>query len=192
MHDWLWSVVGILARETERQLRAGNLPVPSDSPAFLAILGLHVPTGLVCVLAGAAAMLSPKRPGRHPRFGTVYFWSLGALFATTCALSSIRWHPSLFTLGSLSMAAAVLGFEARRRRWADWLRLHVVGMGLSYVLLLTAFYVDNGPSLPFWRHLPAVAYWVVPSAIGVPLIIRSLRSWQTKLLAELHNPSGIR
>ena len=26
-------------------------------------------------------------------------------------------------------------------------------MGLSYILLLTAFYVDNGKSLPLWKDL---------------------------------------
>ena len=27
-------------------------------------------------------------------------------------------------------------------------------MGASYILLLTAFYVDNGKNLPLWRELP--------------------------------------
>jgi hypothetical protein len=43
-------------------------------------------------------------------------------------------------------------------------------MGLSYVLLLTAFYVDNGKSLPLWRELPSIAYWP-PAAFGLPLIV---------------------
>jgi len=47
-------------------------------------------------------------------------------------------------------------------------------MGASYVLLLTAFYVDNGKSLPLWRELPPIAYWLLPAAIGLPLIIRAL------------------
>jgi hypothetical protein len=40
--------------------------------------------------------------------------------------------------------------------------VHVNAMGLSYVLLLTAFYVDNGKNLPLWRRLPPIAYWVIP------------------------------
>jgi hypothetical protein len=43
-------------------------------------------------------------------------------------------------------------------------------MGASYILMLTAFYVDNGKNLPVWRALPALAYWIVPGAIGLPLI----------------------
>lgn len=47
-------------------------------------------------------------------------------------------------------------------------------MGLSYILLLTAFYVDNGKSLPLWKYLPTIAYWLLPSAIGLPLIVTAL------------------
>ena len=51
---------------------------------------------------------------------------------------------------------------------------HIVGMGASYIALLTAFYVDNGKNLPIWKDLPHVAYWTLPSAVGVPLILRAL------------------
>jgi hypothetical protein len=47
-------------------------------------------------------------------------------------------------------------------------------MGASYVLLLIAFYVDNGHSLPLWKELPPIAYWLLPAAIGIPLIVRAL------------------
>jgi len=47
-------------------------------------------------------------------------------------------------------------------------------MGLSFALLLTAFYVDNGPNLPLWRELPSITYWLLPSVVGLPLIIRAL------------------
>lgn len=45
---------------------------------------------------------------------------------------------------------------------------------MSYVLLLTAFYVDNGKNLPLWRDLPPIAYWLIPAAIGIPLIAHAL------------------
>jgi hypothetical protein len=47
-------------------------------------------------------------------------------------------------------------------------------MGLSYIAMLTAFYVDNGKNLPVWRDLPHVTYWVLPSAVGIPLIAWAL------------------
>jgi hypothetical protein len=35
-------------------------------------------------------------------------------------------------------------------------------------------YVDNGKSLPLWKELPPTAYWLLPAAIGIPLIGRAL------------------
>jgi hypothetical protein len=70
--------------------------------------------------------------------------------------------------------AAFVGRTAMQRRWPAWIRLHITGMGLSYVLLLTAFYVDNGKSLPFWKDLPPIAYWLLPAAVGIPLIVYAL------------------
>jgi hypothetical protein len=40
--------------------------------------------------------------------------------------------------------------------------------------LLTAFYVDNGKSLPLWRDLPSITYWLLPAAVGLPLILYAL------------------
>ena len=47
-------------------------------------------------------------------------------------------------------------------------------MGTAYVAMLTAFYVDNGPHLPLWDRLPTLAFWLLPSAIGAPIIIRAI------------------
>src|SRR5688572_25764445 len=118
-----------------------GIPIPSTNPIFLAVVGVHVFLGLVCVVAGAVAMLSPKRSGRHPTFGTIYYWNLVAVFITATGLSVVRWAEDyhLFILGVLALAAATLGRTARRRRWSGWVRLHVTGMGMSYILLLTAF-----------------------------------------------------
>jgi hypothetical protein len=80
----------------------------------------------------------------------------------------------LFILGALSFVAAYLGRQARRQRWRNWARLHIAGMGTSYVLLLTAFYVDNGKQLPIWKDLPHIAYWLLPIGIGIPLIVGAL------------------
>lgn len=57
---------------------------------------------------------------------------------------------------------------------AGWLRIHIAGMGLPYILLLTASYVDNGPFLPLWRSLPVLAYWLGPSIVGLPILMRAL------------------
>lgn len=48
-------------------------------------------------------------------------------------------------------------------------------MSLSYVVLFTAFYVDNGPHLPLVSRLPTIVFWIMPSLIGLPLVTRAVR-----------------
>ena len=153
-----------------------GIEIPSTNPAFLTVVGIHILLGLAGVVTGAIAMLSEKRAGRHPRNGTIYFWCLAGVFLTAASLAAVRWAQDyhLFTLGALSFAAAYFGRQARRRRRHHWVRLHIAGMGSSYVLLLIAFYVDNGKSLPLWKELPPAAYWALPAAVGIPLIVRAL------------------
>ena len=153
-----------------------GIEIPFADPAFLAVIGIHILLGLTCTVTGVVAMLSKKREGCHPRYGTIYYWCLTGVFLTATGLAAVRWAEDyhLFILGALSFAAAYLGRQARRRGWRNWARLHITGMGASYILLLTAFYVDNGKSLPLWKELPTVAYWLLPAAIAIPLIVRTL------------------
>jgi hypothetical protein len=156
------------------------------SPLFTLLLLVHVPAGLTGVVTGAGAMLSPKAPGRHPRYGGVYLPSLAVVFATATGMAALRWHEDayLFVLGTLSFSLGAVGYAARRFAWPGWRTPHIAGMGLSYVVLLTAFYVDNGPRLPVWDRLPSVALWVGPSAIGLPLLLRALRR-HTRVVDDL-------
>ena len=151
-----------------------GIPIPSSSPVFLAAVGFHVLAGLTCVATGAVAMLSRKGRGRHSNFGTIYCWGLVAVFLSSAGLAITRWAADypLFILGSLAMASAWFGRTVMRRRWP--VRLHIAGMGCSYIVLLTAFYVDNGKNLPLWRLLPPLAYWLLPSTIGLPIIAHAL------------------
>jgi len=161
---------------SQAPITIGGIPLPSDEPLFLAVLAVHVTAGLTCVITAGIAMLSEKSPGRHPRFGTFYYRALGLVFITMAALSAMRWAQDyhLFILGALSVAAAFVGRRMAPSRSTGRVRLHVTAMGLSYVLLVTAFYVDNGKNLPLRRSLPPVAYWLIPVATGVPLIIHVL------------------
>jgi hypothetical protein len=153
-----------------------GIEIPSTSLVFLTMVGLHILIACVCVVSGVVAMLSPKRVGRHPTFGAIYFWSLSLVFLSAAGLSVMRWKEDyhLFILGMLACSSAVLARQAVRWRGPYWARMHITGMGLSYVLLLTAFYVDNGKSLPLWKELPSLAYWILPAAVGLPLIVRAL------------------
>lgn len=153
-----------------------GIVIPSVSPVFLSIVALHIAIALVAVLAGLAAMMSPKAAGRHPRYGRLYFWSLFGVFVSASVLSFMRWAENypLFIIGLCAFVLALMARTAVRARWPAWPRVHLIGMGSSYTLLLIAFYVDNGKNLPLWRDLPPASYWVIPAAIGIPLIIRAL------------------
>lgn len=152
-----------------RPIEIDGLPLPSDAPWFLALIAVHVAAGLTCVVAGAVAILSRKAQGRHPTAGTTYIWALGVVAATMAVVSAFRWAEDarLFALGIGSLLSALLGRHARRR---GRLGPHASGMTASYILLLTAFYVDNGPNLPLWRLLPHLTFWILPSAVGLPLL----------------------
>jgi hypothetical protein len=106
----------------------------------------------------------------------VYFWPLAVVFVTSTGMSVLNWSGDayLLVLGTLAFASARLGRTARRRRWPGWTTADIVGMSASYVVLLTAFYVENGPRLPLWKELPPIAFWIGPTFIGAPIIARAL------------------
>jgi hypothetical protein len=149
--------------------------VGSTTPAFLAVLAVHVIAGLAAVIAGAIAALTRKGTPRHIQAGRWYYRAITAVFATAAALAAMRWAQDwyLFLLGAVAFAAATAGYLHRRRhRPGD--TGHIAGMGIAYTAMLTAFYVDNGPHLPLWDRLPALAFWLLPAAIAAPLITRAI------------------
>jgi hypothetical protein len=161
----------------------GGIPIPSRDPWFLATVAVHVVGGVVAVVAGAIAMLSVKRQGRHPAAGTVYFRSLVVVSLTMALLAGARWPQDnqLAALGLLAIVSATVGRAARRGRWHRWVSVHIIGMGASYIATLTAFYVDNGPHLPLWHRLPTIAFWLLPALIGAPIILMALRGHLTNV-----------
>ncbi|HKV71271.1 MAG TPA: hypothetical protein VJN62_08485 [Gemmatimonadales bacterium] len=161
---------------TQAPITVAGIPLPSSSLLFLSVLACHVTAGLAAAGTGLVAMLTAKAPGRHPTAGIWYYRSLVAVFCTMAVLSALRWSQDyhLFILGGLALAAAVVGRRAAPSRPGARVRVHVTGMGLSYVFLLTAFYVDNGPNLPLWRLLPRAGFWLLPILVGAPVIGRVL------------------
>lgn len=153
-----------------------GIVIPSTSPVFLGLVAAHVLFALAAVICGAAAMFSRKGPGRHPLFGTIYYWSLATTFGFSLILTGVRWSEDypLAILGALASAAATLGRAAGRGRWSAWIPFHVGGMAASYILMITAFYVNNGKNLPLWRAWPPIAYWFVPAAVGAPVALWSI------------------
>jgi hypothetical protein len=166
----------LLLQLTVLLLAGGGIELPTTLDAFSIALTCHITAGLTAVTAGVIAATAPKRPGRHPRFGLVYYWAITGVSTTALTMAVLRWpHDThLATIGTIAVAAATLGYRARRRRRRGWRRWHILGMGISYSALLTGFYVDNGPNLPVWDRLPPVSFWFLPSLIGLPIILRTL------------------
>jgi hypothetical protein len=127
-------------------------------------------------------------PLHWPFFGPDWYYrAITVVFATATALAAMRWRQDyyLFLIGAVAFTAATIGYQHRRRhRPGD--TGHIAGMGIAYVAMLTAFYVDNGPHLPLWDRLPAFTFWLLPTVIGAPIITRAViraRAHQARLPA---------
>lgn len=142
------------------------------------LISMHIPAGVTAVIAGVIAMFAPKGRWLHRRAGLVYLVAILVLVTTAAGLVGTRGlqFAHLLLLGFLAAGLAWWGYQSRRSRQ----KYHILGMGTSYVVMLTAFYVDNGPKLPFWNQFPDLAFWILPSLIGLPLVARALarRGWR--------------
>jgi uncharacterized membrane protein len=155
-----------------------GVPVPSGDPVFLSMVVVHIVIAIFSVLTGLVAMLASKGSLTHSRFGRIYFGLMCSSFVTVVILSVMRWPHNihLLTIGTVAFGCAyfgrkkVLRLEAKRFQGHTWL------MGMSYILLLTGFYVDNGKNLPLWALLPQWSFYVIPAAVGVPIILKVLRT----------------
>jgi uncharacterized membrane protein len=158
-------------------------PTPLLAPAEVlevvlpAVIALHVGCGIVAVACGCGAMLTRKGSRRHRRLGRAHLLALAVLGGSAPVLAAVdwahRWH--LVVLGAVALASAAAGYCAVRLLRPPHPIAHLVGMSSGYIAMLTAFYVDNGPRLPLWDQLPDLALWLVPSAVGAPLVVRAAR-----------------
>ena len=149
--------------------------VGSTAPVFLAFLAVHVLAGLTAVITGAIAALARKGSPRHIRAGRWYYRAITVVFASATVLAALRWRQDyyLFIIGAIAFTAATIGYQHRhRRRPGD--TGHIAGMGVAYVAMLTAFYVDNGPHLPLWDRLPDLAFWLLPAVVAAPIITHAI------------------
>ena len=162
--------------------------------SFFLPLIVHAWAGLATGITGIVVFSVPKRRGGHPRWGKRYLWTYTVVFLTATILSVQRWETDayLFFLAVLGYGLALGGYAARRFRREPWMMrflgklwviAHIVGMIGSYIVLWTAFYVDNAHLIPLLNQLPSLTFWVLPSLIGLPFIVLSLSHFVPKTVA---------
>jgi hypothetical protein len=176
-----------------------NIPKIDGLPlVFFLPLVVHALAGLTTGVTGIVTFTARKRPGRHPRWGTRYLWAYTLVFLTATLLSVQHWAAGayLFGLVLLGCGLALGGYGARRfrqRAWVrgwlrqQWVTAHIVGMIGSYVVLWTAFYVDNAHFFPLLKDLPSLTFWILPTVIALPFLVRAIVHYAPKR----HEPKPI-
>src|SRR5215472_7213706 len=163
--------------------------------SFFLPLVLHALAGLTTGVIGVLAFRAPKRRGRHHQWGKIYLWAYTVVFLTAAILSVQRMPADayLLVLATLGYGLALCGYAARRfrqdpqvRRFVgkQWVVVHIIGMIGSYVVLWTAFYVDNAHLIPGLKELPTLTFWVLPTIIALPFVVLSLFRFAPKMLGH--------
>jgi len=159
--------------------------------SFFLPLVVHALAALTTGVTGVITFSRPKRRGRHPKWGGRYLWAYTVVFLTAITLSVQHWPADVYLvlLATLGYGFALGGYAARRFRQKlmvrrvvgkQWVVAHIVGMIGSYVVLWTAFYVDNAHLIPSLKQLPTLTFWVLPTVIALPFLMVSLSRFAPK------------
>jgi hypothetical protein len=159
--------------------------------SFFLPLVVHALAALTTGVTGVITFSRPKRRGRHPQWGRRYLWAYSVVFLTAIILSVQHWPTDayLVVLATIGYSFVLGGYAARRFRQESmvrrvvgeqWVVAHIVGMIGSYVVLWTAFFVDNAHLIPGLKELPILTFWVLPTAIALPFLVVSLSRFAPK------------
>lgn len=131
-------------------------------------------------------MSSRKKKGRHTYSGEIYHWSYVLVFISAVVMSILHWEESayLFYIAVFSYALALLGYLSSKIRWKNWLGSHIGGMLGAYIGIVTATIVVNVPKIPVLNELPPLMFWLLPTIIGTPFIIRVGNKYKPKKLVR--------
>jgi hypothetical protein len=160
--------------------------------SFFIPLVVHALAGLTTGVTGVLAFRAPKRRGRHHQWGKTYLWVYTIVFLTATILSVQRLPADtyLLVLATLGYGLALSGYAARRFRQKpivrrlvgkQWVVVHIFGVIGSYVVLWTAFYVDNAHLIPGLKQLPTLTFWVLPTLIALPFLVVSISRFAPRI-----------
>lgn len=129
-------------------------------------LALHILMGILGLLLGVGAMYAKKQKGAHAKLGAIYHWCFVGITITASVLAILDWERLWWFLpiGIFSYLFALLGFASAKLRFKNWLRLHLIGQGGSFIAMCTAVVVVNFGSANLFS-------WFVPTIIGTPILI---------------------
>jgi hypothetical protein len=133
-------------------------------------LVLHVASGAVALALGPLALLLAARRRRGAaQLRDAYHWTVLVVCATATVVSVLAWARLwwLVPIAVLSYGLALAGHLGNRRHWPLWMRAHA--WGGSYIALVTALLVV---SVPDGSPVLETVAWILPAAVGVPLIVR--------------------
>jgi len=82
------------------------------------------------------------------------------------------------SLGLLMVKLDFANYQGKSRAKNYWLLAHLQRMTGAYIASLTAFLVVNAKYFP--EYLPAALFWLLPTAILVPLIFRWTRRYEVR------------
>ena len=165
-----------------------GIPIPSTSPVFLAVVGFHVLLGLICTLVGIVAMLSKKGARKALEFWNnlflVFIPRFCVLYVIGCCPVAGR-LPSLFYWITF-ICFSVLGPKGDAQSAQFYPTRHRNGDTLysAFDRLLRR----QRQELALLNRFPQIGFWIVPSAIGIPIIAFVL--WRHPLIRPpRHNQS---
>jgi hypothetical protein len=138
-------------------------------------LALDIVSGTAAMAAGALALVAAARrhPSDDPLVGA-YLWAVLATCSTATVLALLEWS-RLWLIVPLALVSssllALAGYLALRRGWPKGVAAH--GLGGSYIALVTALLVVGAGDISTTAEIVA---WIMPIALGVPLIVRFERA----------------
>lgn len=164
--------------------------------SFFLPLVVHALAGMSTGIVGVVVFGAPKYSRRHPQWGARYLLGYTLVFvtATVLALEHLAADMYLLVLAVMGYGCALGARAAQwlRKRRAEpwWIVVHILGMIGSYVILWTAFLVDNAHLIPLLKQLPTLTFWILPPLAALPFLAVSAYRFAPHTLAPARQASA--